>query len=155
MGTGGGESGAVLRERAALPPPPLAGHSYADVNEAMANRGMTAYVPDERPRCPSCDSSRLRRTDHGAHYCPACSWHGASLTVPVVPRFAVGDWIAKTSPTPEGAWTGQVVRVHPPLHFGAEHAYDVALTQPLDDGNAEPVTCRRPESMFVPSERPR
>ena len=99
------------------------------------------------PRCPSCDSSRyMRKTDHGDWFCAgACGgWHGRELTPPVVPRFAVGDWVrAKPSAT-----LAQVVAIRSTPH--GRDAWQYTLTNADESGVVE-----RNESALVAAERPR
>lgn len=99
-------------------------------------------------RCPSFHCDRpVNRLDSGMYFCPSCSWHGASLTAPVVPRFAVGDRVRQSNDT-EGAMRGvawQVVAVR--QSHGDPARYDIVREaldgddRGLDVGERHLVAC--------------
>lgn len=127
----------------------------ADVEpvECEHDRAINEYLHAQRAQpapptpCPSCDTARfLRKTDHGLHFC-ACGWHGASLTAPVVPRFAVGDWVRDVA----YGDTGQVMFVGVPTHAACGVFYGLAVS----DTDGEHRSHAHLEADLVATERPR
>ena len=89
----------------------------ADASSLVVARVAAAVAP----RCPSCDGVGLTRTEHGSWWHAACSWHGASLTVPPpAARFQPGDWVQVVF----GLWEGMVMQVMA-VHDGEPWSYSL------------------------------
>jgi ribosomal protein L37AE/L43A len=118
------------------------------INEYLSTQRAQAAPdvdPDTAERCPSLHCDRpIKRLESGVYFCPSCSWHGRELTPPVVPRFAVGDWVrAKPSAT-----LAQVVAIRSTPR--AVDAWQYSLTNADESGVVE-----RNEPALVAAERPR